>query len=76
MSDERKPTQAMPSDSGSETEPRPTQPTAGHPRRRPKVDDEGFGGVMGHGGQTDFAYEGPTEDDGDGENPDAAADTD
>jgi len=75
MADEREPTQAMPRRSERNEKPRPTQPTEDHPRKEPKEDDEGFGGFMGHGGQTDIAYKGP-EEDGEGENPNAAAEKD
>jgi hypothetical protein len=74
MADEREPTQAMPSGDEREEKPRPTQPTASHPKKPPEEDEEGFGGFMGHGGQSDIDYEGPEEKDG--ENPNAAADTD
>jgi hypothetical protein len=75
MADERQPEQAMPQKGERDGKPRPTQPTKGHPRKLPKKDDDGFGGFMGHGGQSDVTYEGP-EEDGEGENPNAAAEPD
>jgi hypothetical protein len=78
MADERQPTQAMPTEEEREHKPRPTQPTRPHDKIRPKEDDGEFGGFMGHGGQTNMGYEGqPKEDrDGEGDNPNAAADPD
>lgn len=77
MADEREPEQAMPRERDSGEEPRPTQPIKKTTRKQPKEDDEGFGGFMGHGGQSDIDYEGPKPDDnGEGENPNSAADTD
>jgi hypothetical protein len=66
MSDDKKPTQAMPKD---KILPKPTQPTGEKPRAQPLSEDEGFGGFMGHGGQTDITDE--TEEDG--ANPNATA---
>jgi hypothetical protein len=66
MSDDKKPTQAMPKD---KIPPKPTQPTGEKPRAQPLSEDEGFGGFMGHGGQTDITDE--TEEDG--ANPNATA---
>lgn len=66
MSDDKKPTQAMPKD---KIPPKPTQPTGEKPRAEPLTEDEGFGGFMGHGGQTDITDE--TEEDG--ANPNATA---
>lgn len=77
MTDERKPTQAMPTDDQREEKPRPTQPTRAHDKIPPKKsDDDDFGGFMGHGGQTDMGYEGTgqSEEDDEGDNPNAAAD--
>jgi hypothetical protein len=71
MAEKTEPTQAMP-DKDTAEQPRPTQPTDEHRKRRPLVDDEGFGGFMGHGGQTDITDE--TEEGGD--NPNATAQPD
>lgn len=71
MSDEKEPTQAMPEGKAAQT-PRPAQPTGDKPRPRPLTDDEGFGGFMGHGGQSDISDE--TEEDGG--NPNATAQSD
>lgn len=68
MSDNKEPTQAMPDGKATEP-PRPTQPTDAKHKHDPLIDDEGFGGFMGHGGQTDITDE--TEEDGG--NPNAAA---
>lgn len=71
MAEEREPTQAMPKGDAAGKEPRPTQPTDEHPRTPPKVDDEGFGGFMGHGGQSDITDESTEEEEGN--NPNATA---
>jgi hypothetical protein len=71
MSDSKQTTQAMPDD-GERKAPRATQPTDKHRQPEPVVDDEGFGGFMGHGGQTDIGDQ--TEDDGG--NPNATAQSD
>jgi hypothetical protein len=62
MSDKSEPTQAMPDGSTPSDPPRPTQPTDERRKPAPLSDDEGFGGFMGHGGQTDITDE--TEEDG------------
>lgn len=72
MADESEPTQAMSDENAPRDPPRPTRPLDKHRQHAPLVDDEGFGGFMGHGGQTDIADE--TED-GEG-NPNAAAQPD
>lgn len=72
MANETVPTQAMPDDSASADKLQPTQPLDKGRKPEPKVDDEGFGGFMGHGGQTDITDE--TEDDGG--NPNATAQPD
>jgi hypothetical protein len=71
MSDEKEPTQAMP-DGKTPGQPGPTQPTDRKHKHKPLTDDEGFGGFMGHGGQTDITDE--TEEDGG--NPNATAQSD
>ena len=71
MSDNKQPTQAMPDDDAPKA-PQPTQPTDKHRKPEPLSDDEGFGGFMGHGGQTDISDE--TEEVGG--NPNATAQSD
>ena len=71
MADKKQPTQAMPSGEKPDP-PRATQPTDKHRKHEPLIDDEGFGGFMGHGGQSDISDQ--TEDDG--ENPNATAQSD
>jgi len=71
MADKTEPTQAMPDEQPPEP-PTPTQPTDRHRQAEPLTDDEGFGGFMGHGGQTDISDE-TEEDDG---NPNATARSD
>lgn len=71
MAEKTEPTQAMP-DKATPESPRPTQPADAHRKHRPLVDDEGLGGFMGHGGQTDITDE--TEEGGD--NPNATAQPD
>ena len=68
MSDDKKPTQAMPKD---KIPPKPTQPTGEKPRAEPLTEDEGFGGFMGHGGQSDITDESIEEEEGN--NPNATA---
>jgi hypothetical protein len=72
MADEKEPTQAMPDERTPSDTPRPTQPIDKHRQHAPLIDDEGFGGFMGHGGQTDITDE--TEEDGG--NPNATARSD
>jgi hypothetical protein len=72
MTDNTQPTQAMPDETAPNDPPRPTQPTDKHRKSEPLKDDEGFGGFMGHGGQTDISDE-TEEDDG---NPNATARSD
>jgi hypothetical protein len=67
MTDRKQPTQAMPDNDAGR--PKPTQPTDGKHKHEPLTDDEGFGGFMGHRGQTDIT--GETEDEG--ANPNATA---
>jgi hypothetical protein len=71
MADKKEPTQAMPSTETAEP-PRPTQPIDKHRKPEPLIDDEGFGGFMGHGGQTDISDQAADE----GENPNATAQSD
>jgi hypothetical protein len=72
MNDSKQPTQAMPDDDAAKA-PQPTQPTDKHRKPEPlSDDDEGFGGFMGHGGQTDISDE--TEEAGG--NPNATAQSD
>jgi hypothetical protein len=71
MSDKTQPTQAMPDETTPDS-PRPTQPTDAKHKREPLSDDEGFGGFMGHGGQSDISDETEDED----ANPNATAQSD
>lgn len=71
MTDETEETQAMPSETTPEPS-RATQPPDELPRANPLIDDEGFGGFMGHGGQADISDQ--TEEDG--ANPNATAQSD
>ena len=71
MADKTEPTQAMPDERTPEP-PKPTQPIDRKRKAEPLTDDEGFGGFMGHGGQTDISDE--TEEDG--ANPNATAQSD
>jgi hypothetical protein len=73
MADQREPTQAMPNEEQRREQPPPTQPTDERVKHTPKSDDEGFGGFMGHGGQSDITDE---TIDGDEGNPNAAAESD
>jgi hypothetical protein len=72
MAGKTEPTQAMPDKNGPADTPRPTQPTGEKPKPKPLTDDEGFGGFMGHGGQTDISDE--TEEAGG--NPNSTAQSD
>lgn len=72
MAKQREPTQAMPPAGEQKAGPSATQPTEDPPRKTSKAKGEGFGGFMGHGGQSDITHEGP-EEDGEGDNPNAVA---
>ena len=72
MADNSEPTQPMPGEDTPRDPPKPTQPTDKRRKPPPLIDDEGFGGFMGHGGQTDITDE--TEDEE--ANPNATAQSD
>jgi hypothetical protein len=72
MTDETVPTQAMPEHGTANDKPRPTQPTDKRRAPKPLAEDEGFGGFMGHGGQTDIVDQTPK----DSGNPNATAQSD
>ena len=72
MADKTVPTQAMPDETTAKGWPRPTQPTDKRRKHQPLADDDGFGGFMGHGGQTDIEDQAPK----DGGNPNATAQSD
>ena len=72
MTHKNEPTQAMPDEDTPGDPPKPTQPIDKHRKQTPLIDDEGFGGFMGHGGQTDITDE---TDDDEG-NPNATAQSD